>query len=145
MAAGSLTHSVSNVPGSGGSVRFVDVNWTSDASGAVNGNAFNLPSGSIVSVLFSPGTGSSQPTDLYDVDLVDALGVSIFDDGTGASIGANLSNVNSSRKVPFIGGATTTFVRTWVFGGIAQYELRVTNAGNVKSGSLDIFISNVPL
>lgn len=114
--------------------------WTSDAAGAVSGNTLLMPSGSVVSVEFVPGAGGVQPTDLYDVTFLDAESVNMFDDGSGTtSIGANLSNVNTTHKVPLIGGAANTYVRMWLHGG--TYTPVVANGGNAKSGTINIFHS----
>lgn len=113
--------------------------WTSDAAGAVSGIPQTLPAGSIVAVEFVPGAGGVQPTDLYDITLTDADGINVIDDGTGAaSIGANLSNANSSHKVPFVGGGAVTYVRRWLHGG--AYTLVVANAGNAKSGTVNLYL-----
>lgn len=113
--------------------------WTSDAAGAVSGNAQALPAGTIAAVEFIPDGGGTQPTDLYDVTFTDARGVNMFDDGTGsASIGANLSNVNATYKVPFVGGGAVTYVRRWLTGG--NYDLVVANAGNAKGGIVNVYL-----
>ena len=46
--------------------------WTSDAAGAVSGNTVSMPSGTIVTVNFSPGAGVLAPTNLYDVTFTNA-------------------------------------------------------------------------
>jgi hypothetical protein len=139
--AGTVTLTVTNVGGSTGALK-CSLAWTSDASGNVTGDALNLPAGSILTVEFIPGAGGVQPTDLYDVDLLDANATSCFDDGAGASIGANLSNALSTHKAPFINGAATTFVREWLQGaaGGNPYQLTVANAGNAKAGTVNIFV-----
>jgi hypothetical protein len=139
--AGSVTLTVTNVGGGTGALK-CSMAWTSDASGNVTGDALNLPGGSVLNVQFIPGTGGAQPTDLYDVDLLNASGTSVFDDGTGASIGANLSNTATTDKVPFINGASTTFVRAWLQGpgGGSPYQLTVANAGNAKQGTVNVFL-----
>lgn len=119
--------------------------WTSDVSaGSVTNNTVTMPAGSIVMVEFIPGAGGVQPTDLYDVDFLDVNGVSAFSDGTGTSIGANLSQTNTTHKVPFTvsGGTSTGYVRTWLPGGV--FQPTVANAGNSKSGTITIYtIPNV--
>lgn len=138
-ATGSIAVTTSELSGSGGVV-LTSIVWTSDASaGSVTGNTLTMRPGSIVVVEFIPGTGGVQPTDLYDVDFLDPQGISMFDDGTGASIGANLSQTNASHRVPFITGkASTTYVRTWLHGGTG-YQPSVTNAGNSKQGTINIY------
>lgn len=112
--------------------------WTSDASGNVSGNVFEMMPGTIISVEFVPGSGGTQPTDLYDIDADDAQGVSIFDNGAGTTIGANLSNAVASHALPLLGLAGTTAVRRWHQGGTV--EVSVTNAGDAKTGTVSIFV-----
>jgi hypothetical protein len=135
--AGSITVTTSKVASSGG-VRQYSIAWTSDASGDVNGNTFTMGPGSIASVEFTP-SAVAAPTAAYDVTMLDAEGVNAFDDGAGASIGANLSATASSHKVPFVGGASSTFVRMWLQGGL--YEPVVAAAGNAKQGTINIFVA----
>ncbi len=113
------------------------VAWTSDALGAVSGNAFAIKHGTIVAVTFTPGSGGTQPTLDYDVTLpcsehsVDMLG----------GEGANLSNVTASHKVPFISAAGgVSYVRMWMHGG--NVDLTVANAGASKTGTVDIYVTN---
>jgi hypothetical protein len=140
-AAGTVALSVTNVGGGTGALK-CQMAWTSDASGNVTGDSLNLPAGSILNVQFVPGAGGTQPSDLYDIDLLNANGTSVFDDGSGTSIGANLSNTAATDKVPFINGAATTFVRAWIegSGGGSPYQLTVANAGNAKKGTVNIFV-----
>jgi hypothetical protein len=141
--AGSVTSTITSI-GRGTGVLDVVLTWTSDAAGNVNGEVIPLPAGTIVGVNFIPGTGSSQPSALYSVDLLDIAGFSFFDDGTGASIGATLSNTVATRKVPFVNGASTTYVRAFIAGD-PNYQLTVSGAGNTKSGTVELFISIQPL
>jgi hypothetical protein len=102
--------------------------------------------GSIVVVEFVPGSGGTQPTDLYDVDFVDAGGESMFSDGASspASIGANLSNSVAAHRVPVIfGAAGNTYVRAWLHGG--TYTPTVAAAGNAKTGTINIYQVGVVL
>lgn len=137
MAVGTVTVTESNIDGTG--VTRFRIAWVSAASGAVTGNAVTLPAGTIVAVEFTPDSGGTQPTDLYDVTLTDAQGVNVLDDGAGTSIGANLSNATSSHKVPFVGGGSVTYVRHWLHGG--SYTPDIRNAGNAKGGTIDIYMS----
>jgi hypothetical protein len=113
--------------------------WVSDAAGAVSGNAVTIPDGTIIGVEFTPDSGATQPTNLYDVTCTDDEGVNVFDDGAGASIGANLSNAAASYRVPFFGGGgAVTYVRQWLHGG--SYTLVVAAAGNAKGGTVNIYL-----
>lgn len=135
--AGSITVSASDL---GSGVTEYSVAWTSDASGDVNGNGFAMKMGTLVAAEFIPGSGGAQPTDLYDVDLQDAEGTTMFDDGAGTTIGANLSNAAPSHKVPLVGLTGVTIYRRWHHGGMVTPI--VTNAGNAKSGTINIFVAN---
>ena len=135
--AGSATTTVTNVAGGGG-VKKTAIAWVSDASGNVSGNSIAMSPGSVVMVEFIPAAGGSAPTDLYDLDFLDTNGTSMFDDGAGASIGANLSATLATHRAPFINGAPTTYVRAWLRGGTG-YQLTVVNAGNAKGGNVNIF------
>lgn len=131
-----------NVVQSGNRVVKTSLAWTCDGSGNVSANSVTLPSGSILQVCFAPGAGGVQPSDLYDVSMTcDAHpAANIFDDGSGsASIGANLSNANTSHKVPFQAGGSVSYFRQWLHGG--GYTLAITNAGSAKQGIIDIYVS----
>lgn len=136
--AGSISVTSSRVPGGAG-VRKYSIAWTSDASGAVSGNTLDIAPGTIVGVDFAPGAGGVQPTDLYDVTFTDADGINVFDDGAGASIGANLSNATASHKIPFVGGGSVTYVRRWLHGG--AYTPVVAAAGNAKQGTINVYVA----
>ena len=105
--------------------------WTSDASGDVNGTAQAVKAGTIVGVKFKPDSGGTQPTDLYDVVLNDAHSVDLLAGG-----GANLSNATSTRKVPLL----STYARTYFEGG--DLTLVVTNAGNAKGGLVYLWVKD---
>lgn len=138
--AGSVVCTITNVGGGTNALK-VNLVWTSDAAGVVSGNACTLPAGSILLVEFIP-SATAVPTNLYDVDLLNSVGISIFDDGAGASIGANKSSTVPDHKAPFINGAATTFVRSWIQGGAGNpYQLTVANAGNATSGTVNVFVS----
>ena len=111
--------------------------WTSDASGDVNATTVEMPSGSVAMVEFIPSGGGTAPTTLYDVTFTDEHSTNAFDDGTGTSIGANLSATLSAHKVPFIAGSSSTFVRAWLAGG--TYTPVVAAAGNAKQGTIVVF------
>lgn len=115
------------------------VTWTSDASGNVSGNSFDMAVGTIIAVEFIPGSGGAQPSDFYDVDLLDDQGVTMFDNGASTSIGSNLSNLFASHAVPLVGLTGVTIYRRWHHGGPVTPD--VANAGSVKSGTVSIFLS----
>lgn len=132
--AGSITITSSRIDGV---VTKYSVAWLSDASGDVNANTFTIHAGTLLSVVFTPDSGGTQPTNLYDVTVLDADSVNIIDNGAGTSLGANLSNAAASRSVPAIGTAQL-YTRPWLPSGLLQPV--VTNAGNAKGGTIDLYI-----
>ena len=105
--------------------------WVSSAGGAVTENAITMPIGHIHQVQFIPDAGGTQPTDLYDVTLVDAIaGGADFLTG----IGANLSNASRKIGVPQVGDGTTALQRVFFEGG--NLYPTVANAGNAKGGQI---------
>ena len=67
----------------GGSVTKYSVAWTSDGSGAVNGNAFDIKRGHIVGLKFV--AGSPTPTTGYAITLLDPDGADLLV-GAGATV-----------------------------------------------------------
>jgi hypothetical protein len=105
--------------------------WTSTAGGAVSGNTQNVKAGTIVGAKFKPGTSGSQPTDLYDVTLVDADSVDVL-----VGTGANLSNATTTRAVPHL----STYGKVYFEGG--TLDLVVANAGSAKSGTVYLWVKD---
>jgi hypothetical protein len=116
-------------------VRKITLAWTSTAGGAVSGILTDYLSGALVRVVFVPGAGGVQPTNLYDVTLLDEQG---FDVLTGQA--ANLSNVTTTQLAPgttCTDGITTFLVSPQIDD---RLQLTVANAGNAKSGSLILYL-----
>jgi hypothetical protein len=107
--------------------------WVSSAGGAVAENPVTLPRGHIHQVKFVPDGGGTQPTDAYDVTLVDAISGGV-DFLTG--IGGNLSNANRKIGVPQVGDGTTALQRVFMEAG--GYYPTVSNAGAAKGGTIVI-------
>lgn len=126
-AAGTVTVTTADV---GGGVTRVTVAWVSTAGGAVSANAFAVPRGEILQVKFVPDSGGTQPTDLYDVTLVDSASVDYL---TG--LGANLSNATATISAPKLNSAFRAFVD-----GTATLDLVVANAGSAKGGTVILWI-----
>ena len=125
--AGSITFTESRSR----TVQSVSMLWVSSAAGAVSGIASPQISGEILRAVFSPGAAGLQPTDQYDVTLLDGDGFDVL-----AGKGANRSNVNKEQVTPLTGDGVTTNQRISVDGTL---ELQVANAGNAKSGTLTIY------
>lgn len=122
-AAGTVVLTASGL--GGGLVQYTFA-WTSTAGGAVSANPQALVRGRLVEAKFIPGSGGTQPTDLYDITLLDEAGVDVL---FGA--GANLSNATSARarlNPPVIHAADD------------DLDLVVANAGSEKTGTLILWV-----
>ncbi len=109
--------------------------WTSSSGGAVSGTTTTVANGVVGRVSFVPGSGGSQPTDAYDVTLLDQDGLDVL-----AGRGANLSNAAASHVcpgVPITDGTSTGVVPVMLEGTL---ELQVANAGNAKSGTVTLYL-----
>ena len=126
-AVGTVTITTADV---GGGVTRYTVAWVSNGSGAVSANAFNVARGEILQVKFAPDGGGTQPTDLYDVTLVDAASVDYL-----AGTGANLSNATATITAPKVNSSFRPFVD-----GTATLDLVVANAGSAKGGTVILWI-----
>ena len=101
--------------------------WTSDASGNVSGNPFAVGSGALQQIKFVPGSGGTQPTNLYDVTCVDTDSCDVL-----AGQGANLSNAAASIKVQNA---------PWAWLAAGNLDLVVANAGNAKTGIVYLYLT----
>lgn len=126
-AAAAVGTATVTVTGLGGAVTKYAVAWTSTAGGAVDTNAFNVVRGHLVQVKFTPGTGGTQPTDLYDVTLVDADSVDVLNGG-----GMNLSNATSKYVL--------ADPRVYL-DGTSTLDVVIANAGASKTGTVVIWVA----
>jgi hypothetical protein len=126
VAVGTATVTTANVRD--GSTRYVRyrIAWLCNASGAVSGNPFSVSAGRIVSVRFTPNLAGTQPTDQYDVTVLDTDSVDVI---FGA--GANLTNA---------AGAVTRLTIPFYQDGSRQLDVVVANAGNAKTGTVELMI-----
>lgn len=127
-AAGTVTATSTAAASSNGHVMRYTYHWTSDASGNVSGDTSTvvLRDGHIIKMEYVPDGGGSQPSDLYDLTLLDANSVDLLN-----GIGANLSN------------ATSTIILApdlWV-DRAEHLQIVVANAGNAKGGTVSIWVS----
>jgi hypothetical protein len=133
-ASGTVTVTTAeNIPGT----MIYTVAWTSDAAGAVTGNpssGWELKSGPIrgrlTQVKYTPSSGATQPTDLYDATIVDSDGASLLVID-GVDYGANLSN------------ATPKIIRyssPVYLDGSKTLDVRLANAGNAKVGTVQLWV-----
>lgn len=105
------------------------VDWTSDAAGAVTVSTFNLPACELLQVAYTPDSGGTQPTDLYDFTMPDPDGA----DALGGT-GANLSNVTATKVTP----VQSTYFRRILPAG--AYTPTGAACGNAKGGLIDLYV-----
>lgn len=123
-AVGTVSVTATNL---GARVVTYTIAWTANGSGAVSGNAFALTTGSTIQqVKFIPGSGGSQPSNLYDVTLVDGDSVDVL----GGS-GGDLSQT---------AGAMLTDLGIYVDRPSATLDLVVANAGAAKAGTVVVLV-----
>ena len=104
--------------------------WTSTAGGAVSDNAISIdPGGYVVQVKIVPG--ATTPTDLYDVTVLDADSVDILSTRGGDRLAAS--------------GEIFQFDPPLFIPARGTLDVNITNAGNAKTGRVDIFVEGVRL
>jgi hypothetical protein len=103
--------------------------WTTDASGNVSANTATLQfkPGYLRQIRFIPSGGGTQPTNNYDVTLVDGSGVDLLN-----GKGANLSNAS---------GLYLTWLPGIYYDGVQTLDFVVANGGNAKSGTVVIWLA----
>lgn len=112
-------------------VRKITFAWTTNATGAAEIQT-GLISGNVVRACFIPGSGSSQPTNNYDVIIEDEDGIDVLQ-GTGA----NLGNINATDVFPALtNGTNGNSIPPAVD---SKLTLLVINAGNAKSGTTILY------
>lgn len=104
--------------------------WVSTAGGAVSGNAYAIVApGRLRQARFIPNGSATQPTDQYDVTLVDANGVDLL-----GGAGANLSNSPSDVSNWKVCDPSPILLTT------DTLDLVVANAGNAKTGTVILIL-----
>jgi len=104
--------------------------WTS-GSGTVSDHPFTVHRGMIAQVTFIPGSGGTQPTDLYDVTLVDANGTDLLN-----GLGADRSNTPSgTASSPNVITELNILLKTGT-----TLDLVVANAGTSKTGTVYVWV-----
>ncbi len=116
----------------GGYTRYT-VTWASSSGGAVSENPFDVCRGTLRQVKFFPGAGGVQPTDNYDMTLLDADGFDVL-----GGIGANLSNAAGKVGVPLFGNGTVANFPYFHPGGALTPTIAA--AGDSKAGTLVLVI-----
>jgi len=121
--AGSITYTEQTHTG----VRLLKADWLSDASGDVTGNASTSRyDGQILYAAFVPDGGGTQPSDNYDVTVLDDNSLDVIN-----GLGANKSNAATVYADQFDG-----------LGAVSDSTLTVTvdNAGSAKGGIVYLWI-----
>ncbi len=111
-------------------VRRLEFDWLSDASGDMSGTPSAVVSGVLERIVTIPDGGGTAPTTLYDVVLNDADGLDVLN---GA--GANLSATVSAQVGPALTGGQMAI------DGVL--DLVVSNAGNAKGGTVVVIVGPV--
>lgn len=123
-AAGTVTSSGAHSYG-GGLTQYT-LTWTSDGSGVVSGTTVSIKAGRLVAVRFVPNSGGTQPSNLYDVTLLEGT----IDLLSGQA--ANLSNTT---------GAYFSFDPPLAHDPLTPLELSITNAGSMKGGVMTLWVA----
>jgi hypothetical protein len=115
-------------------IKWVQWDWTSDASGDVDG-AISAPiNGEIMAIDTVPGAGGVQPTDNYGITLLDENGVDVAE-----GLLADRDNATSQRVLPVIEqtvGSNPYGFRAIVDGPL---ELVVVAAGAANEGRVRLY------
>ena len=120
MAAGTVTITETTV----GSMKLVEFQWTSDASGNVNGTfTVGAYSGEVTSIATVPGTSGNQPT-TYTISVLDGNGIDL------------LCGLGTTRSI------TATEYLKKPLGAVAfdKLQLNISSAGNAKQGTAYLFL-----
>ena len=109
------------------SVKTVVFDWLCDSAGAVSGTTTTYRyDGRLLYYVADPDAGGTQPSDNYDVTLVDDDGYDLLN-----GLGANMSNAANTYKDQFDGlGAV----------GNSTLQLVVANGGDEKGGIVKVWI-----
>lgn len=129
--AGSYTVTRENI---GGGYNKYTIAWTSSAGGAVSGTPFDLRRCNLVQAKFVPGSGGNQPTDLYDMTLLDADGVDLL-----LGLGTDRSNASTQVAPALSGEGEPPKGIRWFAGGAVTPT--ISGGGNAKTGTLILYIS----
>lgn len=122
VAVGSVVHTVTNL---GGGVAKHSVAWTSSAGGVVSGSPFAVGRGWVLGIKFVPNTGGTQPTDQYDMTIVDTNSVDIVR-GNGANLSNATATITAAPSICFFEGGTLDVV--------------IANAGAAKTGTVIFYV-----
>lgn len=114
-------------------LKVVRLEWTSDASGNVNGTTVEIH-GEIQRIVTNPD-GTAVPTASYDIVLNDEDGIDV-----AQGLLANRSETTAEEVVPIV--ETTIGTNPYSAGRVSvsgAIEPQVSNAGNAKKGTIAIY------
>jgi hypothetical protein len=116
-----LTESENRYP-----IRKIKWDWLSTDTGVVSSATLQQYTGAIVKVIFKSDTGGTQPTDAYDVTILDSDGFDVLN-GEGANVNraAPVIKTNLDQSM-FVMGTTLT--------------LTIAAAGDAKGGEVYLYI-----
>lgn len=116
-----------------GNISRIRYAWTCDASGNADGTTGFAVQGLLLAMETNPD-GSAAPTDNYDVTVtVDDGAVDIL-----GGAGANRHTSSEQRCQPLASDGATIMPAPF----IGKPKINVSNAGNAKSGVIDLYILN---
>lgn len=107
-----------------GTVKKIIFAWTSDADGAADGITTKVYAGEVIRLVTVP-SGVAAPTNLYDIQVLDADGLDVLAMG-----GANRSTLNTEQVLEASLGCVAN----------SKLALSIANAGNAKAGTVYLYI-----
>lgn len=118
-----LTESENRYP-----IRKIKWDWLSTDAGAVSSATLQQYTGVIVRAIFKSDSGGTQPTDSYDVTILDSDGFDVLN-GEGANINRAAPVIKTGLdQSMFVVGTTLT--------------LTIANAGDAKGGEVYLYVAN---
>lgn len=117
----------------GGGYTCYTIAWVASAGGAVSENPVTIKRGRFHQVEFVPDAGGTQPTDAYDLTLLNAISGG-FDFLLG--VGADLSNANRKVVAPVAAASGVGSGAGPIFHRGGDLYPTIANAGNAKGGTI---------
>lgn len=114
-------------------IEYIELLWTSDGSGDAEGE-IDLR-GEFANVSFQPGEDDVQPSDEYDVTMLDNAGCDLL-----AGMGADLSNTTPVRFSPSVDAETADNATTYAVLCWDTVTIAVANAGAANQGTIRLYL-----
>jgi len=108
-------------------IRQVKWDWLSTDAGAVSSATTLEYTGIIIKAIFKSDAASTDPTDLYDVTILDDNGFDVL-----LGNGANITKATTVQK-------TVSDGQMWVVG--TKLTLTIAAAGNAKGGEVYLYVA----